>query len=223
MSTDNDPRGAILQRDKTTYAIVPRTPAGLVTADILEALARVVRKFEIPIVKITSGQRLALVGLKKEEVEQVWEDLRMDVGRAFELCLHYVQACPGTAVCRFGQQDSLGLGLELEKTYAERETPAKLKIGVSGCPMCCAESYLRDIGLIGKKSGWTVTFGGNAGGRPRVADVLAENLNREEAVQLVHRCIEFYNGNGKKKERTARLVERLGSDVVRDGILGTGK
>ena len=223
MSTDNDPRGAILQRDKTTYAIVPRTPAGLVTADILEALARVVRKFEIPIVKITSGQRLALVGLKKEEVEQVWEDLRMDVGRAFELCLHYVQACPGTAVCRFGQQDSLGLGLELEKTYAERETPAKLKIGVSGCPMCCAESYLRDIGLIGKKSGWTVTFGGNAGGRPRVADVLAENLNREEAVQLVHSCIEFYNGNGKKKERTARLVERLGSDVVRDGILGTGK
>jgi len=219
MSSD-DPRGAILQRDKTTYAIVPRTPAGLVSADILEALAKVVRKYEIPIVKITSGQRLALVGLKKEEIEQVWQDLKLDVGRAIELCLHYVQACPGTAVCRFGQQDSLGLGLELEKIYAEKETPAKLKIGVSGCPMCCAESYLRDIGLIGKKSGWTVTFGGNAGGRPRVADVLAENLSREEAIRLVERCIDFYNASGKKKERTARMVQRLGSDAVRQGIVG---
>lgn len=219
MSSD-DPRGAILQRDKTTYAIVPRTPAGLVSADILEALARVVRKYDIPIAKITSGQRLALVGLKKEQVEQVWQELELDVGRAIELCLHYVQACPGTAVCRFGQQDSLGLGLELEKTFAEMETPAKLKIGVSGCPMCCAESYLRDIGLIGKKSGWTVTFGGNAGGRPRVADVLAENLSREEAIQLAERCIAFYNASGKKKERTARMVERLGSDAVRQGVLG---
>lgn len=220
MNTE-DPRGAILQRDKTTYAIVPRTPAGLLSADILEALARVVRKYEIPIVKITSGQRLALVGLKKEEVEQVWQDLSLDVGRAIELCLHYVQACPGTTVCRFGQQDSLGLGVELEKTYAERETPAKLKIGVSGCPMCCGESYLRDIGLIGKKNGWTVTFGGNSGGRPRVADVLAENLSREDALRLVDRCVAFYIANGKKKERTSRMVERLGSEVVKEGIMGT--
>lgn len=218
MSTE-DPRGAILQRDKTTYAIVPRTPAGLLSADILEALARVVRKYEIPIVKITSGQRIALVGLKKEEVEQVWQDLKLDVGHAIELCLHYVQACPGTAVCRFGQQDSLGLGVELEKLYAEIDTPAKLKIGVSGCPMCCGESYLRDIGLIGKKNGWTVTFGGNSGGRPRMADVLAENLSRKEALQLVDRCIAFYIANGKKKERTARLVERLGSEAVKEAIL----
>ncbi|MEJ2690067.1 MAG: NAD(P)/FAD-dependent oxidoreductase [Deltaproteobacteria bacterium] len=222
MSTE-DPRGAILQRDKTTYAIVPRTPAGLLNADILEALARVVRKFEIPIVKITSGQRLALVGLKKEEVEQVWQDLRLDVGRAIELCLHYVQACPGTAVCRFGQQDSLGLGVELEKTYAEREMPAKLKIGVSGCPMCCGESHLRDIGLIGKKNGWTITFGGNSGGRPRVADVLAVDLSREDALQLVDRCVAFYIANGKKKERTARMVERLGSEAVKEGIMGKGE
>ena len=130
MTTD-ELQGAILQRDKTTYAIVPRTPAGLVNADILEAIARVVRKYDIPIVKITSGQRLALVGLEKDDIEKVWGDLKMDVGRAIELCLHYVQACPGTAVCRFGVQDSLGLGMELEKIYAEQETPAKLKIGVS--------------------------------------------------------------------------------------------
>jgi NAD(P)H-nitrite reductase large subunit len=217
--TTEDLKGAILQRDKKTYAIVPRTPAGLVTADILEAIARVVRKYEIPIVKITSGQRLALVGLEKGDIDKVWEDLKLDVGRAIELCLHYVQACPGTAVCRFGQQDSLGLGIELEKMYVEQEMPAKLKIGVSGCPMCCAESYLRDIGLFGKKSGWTVTFGGNAGGRPRVADVLAENLSRQEAIDLVDKCVSFYRKNGKKKERTARMVERLGIEAVRADVL----
>jgi len=217
--TTEDLKGAILQRDKKTYAIVPRTPAGLVSADILESIARVVRKYEIPIVKITSGQRLALVGLEKENIDKVWEDLRLDVGRAIELCLHYVQACPGTAVCRFGQQDSLGLGVELEKKNAELEMPAKLKIGVSGCPMCCAESYLRDIGLIGKKGGWTVTFGGNAGGRPRVADVLAENLSRKETINLVNKCVAFYRTNGRKKERTARMVERLGIESVRAEVL----
>jgi len=218
MTTD-ELRGAILQRDKTTYAIVPRTPAGLLNADVLEALATVVRKYSIPIVKITSGQRIALVGLDKEDIERVWDDLRLEVGRAIELCLHYVQACPGTTVCRFGQQDSLGLGLELETIYADREMPAKLKIGVSGCPMCCAESYLRDIGLFGKKSGWTLTFGGNAGGHPRVAEVLAENLSREEAIALVEKCVVFYRNNGKKKERTARMIERLGAEAVRAGIL----
>jgi len=219
MTTD-ELRGAILQRDKTTYAIVPRTPAGLLSADVLEALAAVVRKYSIPIVKITSGQRIALVGLDKEDIERVWDDLRLEVGRAIELCLHYVQACPGTTVCRFGQQDSLGLGLELEKIYADREMPAKLKIGVSGCPMCCAESYLRDIGLFGKKSGWTLAFGGNSSGHPRVADVLAENLSRDEAIALVEKCVLFYRNNGKKKERTARMVERLGVEAVRAGILG---
>ena len=100
------PKGAILQRDKTTYAIVPRTPVGLVSVDDLERIVKVVRKYEIPVVKITSGQRFALVGIKKEDVDKVWEDLGMDVGKATELCLHYVQACPGTAVCQFGVQAS---------------------------------------------------------------------------------------------------------------------
>lgn len=212
-------KGAILQRDKTTYAIVPRTPVGLISADVLETLARVVRKFEIPIVKITSGQRLALVGLKEEDVPKVWEELKMDVGRAIELCLHYVQACPGTAVCRFGVQDSLGLGIELEKMFSGRELPAKLKIGVSGCPMCCAESYLRDVGVIGRVKGWTVTFGGNAGGRPRVADVLANDLDRDAAVALVRRCVDYYRENGKKKERAARFVERVGIEAVKAAVL----
>jgi NAD(P)H-nitrite reductase large subunit len=212
------PDGAILQRDKKTYAIVPRTPVGLLSADVLDALAKVVRKYEIPVVKITSGQRLALVGVQKEEIEKIWADLGTDIGRASELCVHYAQACPGTAVCKFGLQDSLGLGMELEKKYLGVEFPAKVKFGVSGCPLCCGESYLRDVGVIGKKSGWMLAFGGNSGAKPRIGEVIAEDLSTEAVMALTHRCLEYYKENGKKKERTAKFMERTGLDALKSAL-----
>ena len=208
------PDGSILQRDKETYAIVPRTPAGLLTPEVLEKLAEIVRKYDIPITKITSGHRLALVGIKKEDVEKVWEELGTGIGRATELCLHYVQACPGNQVCKLGVQDSLAMGIELEKRYVGMGMPAKMKVGVSGCPMTCAEGYVRDIGLIGKRSGWTVIYGGNSGGRPRIGDVIAEKLSNEEALDLVDKLVDFYCQNSKKRERVARMVDRLGIDAV---------
>jgi NAD(P)H-nitrite reductase large subunit len=216
---EDTPRGAILQRDRKTYAIVPRTPVGIVSPEILEAISSVVRKYNIAITKITSGQRLALVGIKREEIDQVWHDLNIKVGPAVGLCVHYVQACPGTEVCKFGVRDSLGLGLELEKLYVGMDLPAKVKIGVSGCPFCCAESYVRDIGLIGKKKGWIVTFGGNSGGRPRIGDVIAENVSDDDAVALVQRCLEFYRSNVNKKLRTARFVEKTGIETIKQAVL----
>ncbi|MBU0673931.1 MAG: NAD(P)/FAD-dependent oxidoreductase [Proteobacteria bacterium] len=213
------PDGAILQRDKKTVAIVPRIPVGLLTPETLEGLAKVIREYKIPITKITSGQRLALVGIKPEDVEAIWASLGTGVGRATELCLHYVQACPGNAVCKFGTQDSLGLGRDLEKMLISVETPAKMKIGVSGCSMCCAESYLRDIGLIGKKNGWLVTFGGNGGAHPRVADEIAADLSLAQAVDLVKKLVNCYRKHGKKRERTARFVERVGIDDIRQEVL----
>ena len=217
--SDDTPRGAILQRDRKTYAIVPRTPAGLVSSEVLETISSVVRKYNIPITKITSGQRLALVGMKREEVDQIWQDLKMEVGHAVELCLHYVQACPGTEVCKFGVRDSIGLGLELEKFYVDMDLPAKVKIGVSGCHFCCAESYVRDIGLIGKKKGWIVTFGGNSGGKPRIGDIIAEGVSDEKAVAVVQRCLEYYRDNVEKKLRTARFIEKIGIDAIKKAIL----
>ena len=217
--TEETPPGAILQRDKKTYAIVPRTPVGLVSPEILEAISSVVRKYNIPITKITSGQRLALVGIKREDLDQIWQDLKMEVGAAVELCVHYVQACPGTEVCKFGVRDSLGLGLELEKLYVGMDLPAKVKIGVSGCPFCCAESYVRDIGLIGKNKGWIVTFGGNSGGRPRIGDVIAKDVDDAEAIALVKRCLEYYRNNVEKKLRTARFVEKIGIETIKQAIL----
>jgi NAD(P)H-nitrite reductase large subunit len=215
---DSGPKGAILQRDKETYAIVPRIPVGLLSAENLENIAKTVRKFNVPIVKITSGHRLALVGMKEKDVEAIWNALDMGVGKATELCLHYVQACPGTAVCKFGVQDSLGLGMELESLFADRDLPAKVKIGVSGCPFCCGESYVRDIGLFGKKNGWTLLFGGNSAKRPRIADVLAEDIGNEEVIALVKRSLDFYAENGKKKERTARFIERIGIDEFKAAV-----
>lgn len=216
--SDEKPDGAILQRDKATWAIVPRTPAGLLTPEFLENLATVVRKYDIPLTKITSGHRLALVGVKREDIETIRAELSVGIGRALELCLHYVQACPGNSVCSLGVRDSLGMGQFLEQRLAGVDLPAKLKIGVSGCPMTCSEGHVRDLGLIGKHSGWVVTFGGNSGGRPRIADIMGEGLGDEEAVALIDKLVEFYRANAKKKERTARMVERLGIEAVNAAV-----
>jgi NAD(P)H-nitrite reductase large subunit len=213
------PEGAILQRDKETYAIVPRTPVGLVKPEELENIVKVARKYEIPVIKITSGQRFALVGIKQEDIENVWKGLGMDIGKATELCLHYVQACPGTAVCKYGVQDSLGLGMGIEAFFSRKDLPAKVKIGVSGCPFCCAESYVRDIGLFGKKKGWSFIIGGNSAGRPRIGDLIAENLTKEEVMDLTKRTLEYYKDKGKKRERMARFIDRMGIENVKKAIL----
>lgn len=213
------PKNAILQRDKETYAIVPRIPGGLISSADLQAIATVVEKYSIPIVKITSGQRLALVGLKEEDLESVYSDLNMTPGKATELCLHYVQACPGTEVCKFGVKDSLGFGIQLENLLSEIELPAKLKLGVSGCQFCCAESFVRDIGLVGKKNGWTVSFGGHSGNRARVAETLAVDLSDDEAIVLIKNILDYYTKNAKKKERTSRFLERIGVDNFKTAVL----
>lgn len=213
-----DLKGSILQRDRDTYAIVPRIPAGVLTPEKLEAVANVVKKYRIPVIKITSGHRLALVGIKKDDIDSVWQDLDMDIGRATELCFHYIQACPGTDLCRYGVQDSLGLGVELEKRFYDMKFPAKLKIGVSGCPFCCGESYVRDIGIVGKKRGWTLIFGGNSGRKPRIGDVLAEDLETDALLKMTENLLLYYRDNAKKRERTSQFADRVGIDKLKKAI-----
>jgi NAD(P)H-nitrite reductase large subunit len=219
MSEKETPIGAILQRDKETYAIVPRIPGGLAKLDNFKDVVKVVEKYNIPIIKITSGHRLALVGMKAEVVNDIWQDLKMDMGKATELCLHYVQACPGNIVCKYGAQDSLGLGIEIEEFFLGMDLPAKVKIGISGCPFCCGESFVRDIGILGKKKGWTVIFGGNSARRPRIGEIIAENVEKEAAINLTKRCLEYYAVNAKKKERTARFIERTGIEAFKKAVL----
>jgi NAD(P)H-nitrite reductase large subunit len=210
---------AILQRDKKTYAIVPRIPGGLLERSHLRAIADAVEKYDIPIVKLTSGQRIALVGLKEEDLQDVYQDLGMDPGKATELCLHYVQACPGTEVCKFGVRDSLGFGIRIENLLAGKELPAKLKIGVSGCQFCCAENFVRDIGVVGKKNGWTISFGGHSGNRPRIGDILATDLSDDDAILLINNSFKFYKDHARKKERTSRFIERIGLEDFKKNVL----
>lgn len=219
MPTQESPKGAILQRDKKSYAIVPRIPGGLLKREDLKAIAEVVEKYDIPIVKMTSGHRIALIGMTEDQILPIYSDLKMAPGKATELCLHYVQACPGTEVCKFGIQDSLGFGIKIEEILAGTDLPAKFKIGVSGCPFCCAENFVRDLGLMGKKKGWTLSFGGNSGRKVRSGDILAEDLCDNEALELMKKCIDFYAEHARKKERTSTFVTRIGMEVIKKAVL----
>jgi len=215
------PKGAILQRDKETYAIVPRIPMGVLTPGILENLAKVARKYKVRIIKITSGQRIALVGIKPGDVDNAWKDLTMEVGPAEGLCVHYVQACPGTETCKFGQRDSLGLASRIEKMYVGKEDfiPAKTKFGISGCRLNCAESFLRDIGAYAAPEGWTVVVGGNSGGRPRIGDVIAEKLSEEQTLELIKKCLDYYSKNARARERLPRFIQRIGIEEFKKSVL----
>ena len=169
--------------------------------------------------KITSAQRLALVGIKKDDVEKVWEDLGLEVGYPVGACLHYVQSCPGTAVCKLGQRDSLAMAQKLDDLLSNTALPAKTKVGVSGCPLNCGEGFVRDIGLFGKKdNGWTVIVGGNSGLNARIGNVLAENLSDEEAFDLIKSFAEYYNANAKSRERLYRFVPRIGIDEIKKAL-----
>jgi NAD(P)H-nitrite reductase large subunit len=169
--------------------------------------------------KITSGQRIALIGITEAQLQGLFRDLGPDADRTGGPCLHFVQACLGTESCRYGNQDSLGLARAVEARFRERIYPAKLKIGVSGCPRCCGESHTRDIGILGSARGWTVIFGGNGGTRPRIGDVVARNLSEEEALDLVERILEYYRSHAKPKERTARFMERIGMETLKADLL----
>jgi NAD(P)H-nitrite reductase large subunit len=211
-----NPAGASHQK---TFSIVTRIPGGFVTPGMLEKIAAVARTYQVPLVKITSGQRFILIGMSENDLAAIRRDLGPLAEEHPASSVRYVQACLGTDVCRYGTQDSTGLGRELEKKYQGAVFPAKLKFGVSGCLRCCAESYLRDIGLVGTTKGWTVVFGGNSGRRPSPGAVVAQDLSRADALDLVHRLLEYYQSNARPKERTARFLERIGFAQLKSDLL----
>ena len=214
-----DPEGAILQRDGKTYAIVTRMPGGVVTPEDLEKVARVARSYQVPMLKVTSGQRIALAGIQPEDVQRVIDELGPLAKPETAPCVKFVQACLGTDMCRYGNQDSIGMARAADMQFRDQTFPAKIKIGVSGCPRCCGESHTRDIGIMGTNRGWTVLFGGNAGTRPRFADIIARNLSDADALDCTVRLAEFYRAQAKLHERTARFMERVGMETIRSELL----
>jgi NAD(P)H-nitrite reductase large subunit len=219
MLTDGE-KGAIIQRDKETYAVAPHLPCGVVTPDTLRKIADVAEKYNCAACKITSAARIALVGLKEEDIDAVWADLGMSPGAAVGLCVRSIKACPGTTFCKRGKQDSLTMGMTLDATYHGMDLPGKLKIGVSGCANQCAETGFKDIGLVGSSKGWKVQAGGCGGGRPRIAEEVAQELSDDQALAATEKIIGYFKANAKPHERIGKLIDRLGIEPLKEAIGG---
>ncbi|QJA07880.1 NAD(P)/FAD-dependent oxidoreductase [Romboutsia sp. CE17] len=205
-------KGAVLQRDKETYAIAPHIPAGLISSDQLRKLADVADKYKVSAIKVTAAQRIALVGLKEEDIDNAWNDLGMKPGAAIGLCVRSIKTCPGTTFCKRGFRDSVKLGLELDDRYHGMNLPNKLKIGVSGCPNSCADNHTRDIGLMGMPKGWTVFVGGKGGTIPRLGNRLIMNVPDDKVLDIVDKIVRVYSENAKGKERLGSYIDRIGLD-----------
>ncbi len=221
MKKDIVEKGAILQRDRETYAIAPHIPGGMTDTATLRKICDVADKYGLE-VKLTSAQRIALFGVKEEELDAIWEELAQQPGAAIGLCVRSIKICPGTTWCKRGIQDSVSLGLKLDALYHAMHLPNKMKMGVAGCMVSCAEVAVKDIGIMGTPKGWRIMVGGNAGARPRLADVLVENAaDEEEVLAIVARVIDWYRACGREV-RIGRLVEEMGIDRFREEVLGSG-
>ncbi len=204
-----------------TYTAVPVPKNGMISPDEMENIVTVARKYDVPMMKITGAQRISFLGLDEERLASLKEELSIPTAPPHaRQKLHHVQACPGSVWCKYGSKDSLALADAIRELTTEGPLPYKVKVGVSGCRMCCCESWVRDVGLIADKSGWRFIFGGNAAGKPRIGDVVAEGLSSAEAVELVEKCLNFYIRNAKYKTRSARFMERFGIDALKKGLLG---
>ena len=218
MKKDLLEKGAVLQRDKETSAIAPHLTAGIVSADELRKIADVADKYNVSAIKVTGAQRIALVGLKEEDIDSAWGDLGMSPGAAIGLCVRSIKVCPGTTFCKRGLQDSVAVGSKLDSLYHGKNLPNKLKIGVSGCPHSCADSAFKDIGLIGSGKGWMVYVGGKGGMKPRIADRIALCIPEENLFNLVEKIIEVYDNNATGKERIGDYIDRIGIETFKNQI-----
>ena len=212
---------ANIQKDGT-YSVVPRMWGGLTTPGELRAIANVADKFNIPTVKVTGGQRIDLLGVKKEDLPAVWDDLGkagMVSGHAYAKGLRTVKTCVGSEWCRFGTQDSTGLGVKLEKMCWGSWTPHKVKFAVSGCPRNCAEATIKDMGVVCVEAGYDILVGGNGGVEVRVTDPLARVATEAEVLEYAGAFMQLYREGAHYLERTAPWIARVGIDYVKTRLV----
>ncbi|WP_242117141.1 nitrite reductase large subunit NirB [Sphingomonas lacusdianchii] len=217
----NERLHANIQKDGT-YSVVPRMWGGLTNPRELRAIADVVEKYDAPMVKVTGGQRLDIFGIKREDLPAVWADLNaagMVSGHAYGKSLRTVKTCVGSEWCRFGTQDSTGLGVKVERMTWGSWMPHKFKIAVSGCPRNCAEATIKDFGVVCVDSGYELSVGGNGGIKVRATDFLCKVATEEEAMHYCAAFIQLYREEARYLERTAPWIERVGVDYVRARIV----
>jgi nitrite reductase (NADH) large subunit len=201
---------------------VPRIWGGVTNAKELRAIADVAEKYQVPTVKITGGQRIDLLGIKKADLPKVWGDLNQAgfvSGHAYGKSLRTVKTCVGKEWCRFGTQDSTGLGIQIEKATWGSWTPAKFKIAVSGCPRNCAEASIKDLGVVCVDSGYEILVGGNGGIKVRVTDFLCKVETEAEVMEYTAAFMQLYREEARYLERTAHWIERVGLNTIKQRIV----
>ncbi|MCX7779571.1 MAG: DUF1858 domain-containing protein [Negativicutes bacterium] len=214
------PKAANLQKireGRRTYAITPGIPGGFIKPGLIRKYADVAEKYGATL-KITSAQRIMIIGLKGEDVDKVWEELGVNPALSYANCVRSVKMCPGSAFCKRGLADSVKLGMELDKRYHKQEMPSRLKIGVAGCPNSCAEVHIKDIGVMATEEGWTVLVGGSCGRKPRLATVLAEGLDEDRVLALVEIVLAYYKQYADI-ERMGEFIERIGWENFRRDVM----
>jgi nitrite reductase (NADH) large subunit len=214
----NERAHANIQKDGT-FSVVPRMWGGVTNAAELRRIADVVDEFAIPTVKVTGGQRIDLLGVKKEDLPAVWKALDMPSGHAYGKTLRTVKTCVGSEWCRFGTQDSTRMGIELERALWKMYAPHKVKLAVSGCPRNCAECGIKDVGVIGVDSGWEIQVAGNGGIKTEVAQFLVKVKTHEEVIEYASAFLQLYREEGWYLERTVHFVERVGFEYVKKRLL----
>jgi nitrite reductase (NADH) large subunit len=214
----NERSHANIQKDGT-YSVIPRMWGGETTADELRRIANAVDKYQIPTVKVTGGQRIDLLGVKKEDLPAVWKDIGMPSGHAYAKALRTVKTCVGSEWCRFGTQDSTQMGKDLERALWRMYAPHTVKLAVSGCPRNCAEAGIKDVGVIGVDSGWEIYVAGNGGIKTEVAHFFCKLKTAAEVLEYSGAFLQLYREEGWYLERTVHYVSRVGLDHVKKKVL----
>jgi nitrite reductase (NADH) large subunit len=215
----NDRVHANIQRDGT-FSVVPQMKGGVTTPAQLRRIAEVAEKHDVPMVKLTGGQRIDLLGVPKEKLPQIWADLDMPSGYAYGKSFRTVKTCVGSDFCRFGVGDSTALGIAIEERYQGIEGPGKMKLAVTGCPRNCAEAYVKDLGVVAIDGGrWEIYVGGAAGAHVRKGDLLATVASADEVITLTGRFLQYYRENGNWLERTYAFVPRVGIEKIREIVV----
>ena len=202
---------------KRTFGLTPHIPGGFISPDSLEKIAQVARKYN-GVIKITSGQRILITNLKAENLAEVWKELDMEPAIETANSVKNVEICPA-GFCKRSKYNTIGIGMKLLKKYHKMEMPCRTKIGVAGCRNACGSIYARDVGVIADISGLMVVAGGSAGYNPRIADVIAINLNEKEALKLVDIIFDYYKEKAELGEKLSFMIERLGIDSFKSEVL----
>jgi len=214
----NERSHANIQKDGT-YSVIPRMWGGETTAAELRRIADVVDKYKIPTVKVTGGQRIDLLGVRKEDLQDVWKDIGMPSGHAYAKALRTVKTCVGSEWCRFGTQDSTQMGKDLERGLWRMYAPHKVKLAVSGCPRNCAESGIKDVGIIGVDSGWELYVGGNGGIKTEAGQFFCKVRTSDEVMEVSGAFLQLYREEGWYLERTVHWIARVGLDSIKQRVL----